>query len=87
MNYVVSLYTAFLFFLLTPAVLLRLPPNGSKYVVALVHAVVFAVIFHFTAKPVLLFSISLQGFKEGNENNCTGRSHWDKKSKKCVKNK
>lgn len=60
MNYVVSLYTAFLFFLLTPAILLRLPPNGSKYVVALVHAIVFAVIFHFTKDLVLELSATFE---------------------------
>jgi len=61
MNYVVSIYTALLFFLLTPAILLRLPPNGSKYTVALVHAIVFALIFHFTHKLVWQFSRTLEG--------------------------
>lgn len=37
------LTTAVLFFLLTPGVLLSLPPGGSKLVVAATHAVVFAV--------------------------------------------
>jgi hypothetical protein len=37
------LTTALLFFLLTPGVLLSLPPGGSKLVVAATHAVVFAV--------------------------------------------
>jgi hypothetical protein len=64
MNYVVSLYTAFLFFLLTPAILLRLPPNGSKYVVALVHAVVFAVIFHFTKGLVWELSATFEAETE-----------------------
>jgi hypothetical protein len=30
-------------------VLLRIPPNGSKHVVALVHAVVFAVVYYYTS--------------------------------------
>ena len=37
------LTTALLFFLLTPGVLLSLPPGGSKLVVAATHALVFAV--------------------------------------------
>jgi hypothetical protein len=37
------LTTAVLFFLLTPGVLLSLPPGGSKLVVAATHAIVFAV--------------------------------------------
>ena len=52
MNWVVSIYTALLFFILTPGVLLRLPPKGSIYVVALVHALVFAIVYHFTHKLV-----------------------------------
>jgi hypothetical protein len=34
---------------LSPNVLLRIPPNGSKHVVALVHAVVFAVVYYYTS--------------------------------------
>jgi hypothetical protein len=43
------LYLVFLFYVLSPNVLLRIPPNGSKHVVALVHAVVFAVVYYFTS--------------------------------------
>lgn len=43
-----------LFFLLTPGVLLSLPPGGGKYVVALVHAVVFSVLLTYRRDiPVL----------------------------------
>ena len=65
MNWFVTVYAALLFFLLTPAILLRLPPNGSKYTVAIVHALVFALIFHFTHKLVWQFSMSFEGFVEG----------------------
>ena len=51
-NWVMLGYVAVLFFLLTPSILLRLPPKGSKYVVAFVHALVFATVFHFTHKFV-----------------------------------
>lgn len=47
-SYSVSVYAAILFFLLSPGVLLSLPPKGSVSTKALVHAVVFAIIFYFT---------------------------------------
>ena len=50
----IFIFSVLLFFVLTPGVLLRLPPNGSKYVVALVHGLVFA----------LLFTLSLKYYKE-----------------------
>jgi hypothetical protein len=46
------IYTFILFFILTPGVLLTIPPKSSKTVVALVHATVFALIYHFTNKMV-----------------------------------
>ena len=36
-----------LFFLLSPGILVRLPPGGDKYSVALVHALVFGLILWF----------------------------------------
>ena len=47
-----SLYVFLLFFILTPGILLSLPPKGSKTTVALVHAGVFAIVFYFTQKIV-----------------------------------
>lgn len=38
------LTTALLFFVLTPGVVLSLPPGGTKLTVAATHAVVFAVV-------------------------------------------
>ncbi len=60
MEYFVSLYVAVLFFVLTPGILLSLPPGGSKMVVALVHAVVFALVFQFTHKYILRLISSLK---------------------------
>jgi uncharacterized membrane protein len=45
-------YAAVLFYLLTPGVLVRLPPGASTMTVNLTHAVVFAVVFCYTHKPV-----------------------------------
>jgi hypothetical protein len=38
------LTTALLFYVLTPGILLRLPPGGSQMTVAATHALVFAVV-------------------------------------------
>lgn len=59
MNWLVSIYIALLFFILTPGVLLSLPPKGSKMVVAATHAIVFALVFHFTGKMVWQASMSM----------------------------
>jgi len=59
MNLAVAIYSAILFFLLSPGVLLRLPAGGSKITVAGVHAVVFAGILYFTAGFVWRLSMSV----------------------------
>ena len=58
MSLLVTLYVAVLFFLLTPAILVSLPPKGGKFTVAAVHGLVFALIFHFTHKIVWRFGVS-----------------------------
>jgi hypothetical protein len=63
MSLVVSIYAAILFFLLTPAILVRLPPGGSKWTVAAVHAIVFAILFHFTHKLVWRLGARLEGME------------------------
>jgi hypothetical protein len=62
MNLVCTLYIGLLFVLLTPGVLLRLPPKGSLLTVAIVHGLVFALIYHFTHKMV--WRLSMEGFEE-----------------------
>ena len=59
MHWLLTLYVALLFFVLTPGVLLRLPPNGGKLTVAAVHAVVFAAVLHFTYKFVGNLAVGL----------------------------
>jgi len=41
-------FVVVLFVALTPGVLVRLPPGGSKLTVAAVHGVIFALVYHFT---------------------------------------
>lgn len=45
MNLVMFIFVAVLFFLLTPGILLSLPPGGSKMMVAATHAIVFGLVF------------------------------------------
>jgi hypothetical protein len=56
------LFTAVLFYALTPGVLLRLPQGGSKMAVAATHAVVFALVYQVTHKMVSKF-IGREGFE------------------------
>ena len=48
MNHLFCLFVIVLFVVLTPNVLLRLPPKGGKWTVAIVHGLVFAFILHFS---------------------------------------
>jgi hypothetical protein len=62
MSIVMFVYAFLLFFVLTPGILLSLPPKGSKIVVALTHAFVFALVWSFTNKMVRR---ATQGLFEG----------------------
>jgi hypothetical protein len=86
MNWAVTFYAAILFFVLTPAVLVRLPPKGGKFTVAAVHAVVFALVFHFTHKMVWQLSMGM-GMptpvrKEGMYEGAEGEQEEDEEKKK-----
>jgi biopolymer transport protein ExbD len=52
MNFVMFVFLVVLAFLLTPGILVSLPPGGSKKVVALTHAVVLALVYGLTHKLV-----------------------------------
>ena len=70
------LFIAILFFVLTPGILLTLPKGGSKIKVALVHALIFAVLFHFTYKCIGGLCTSLERF--GNpQNACVNHVNTD----------
>jgi len=59
------LYTVLLFVVLTPAILVRLPPNGNKLTVAFVHGLIYALIYYFTHNFIMRLSSGLEGFQEG----------------------
>ncbi len=50
MQGVCTLFVVVLFFLLTPGILLSLPQGGTVQQKAMVHALVFGIIFHFGHK-------------------------------------
>ena len=58
MNHLMAVFVAVLFFVLTPGVLVTLPPKGSKLVVAATHAVVFAVVLHLVYKSLRKYTVS-----------------------------
>jgi len=53
MNFLMFFFLALLAFLLSPGVLVSLPPGGSKKVVALTHAVVLAAVYALTHRMVM----------------------------------
>ena len=63
MRILITLYVAALFFALTPGVLLSLPKGGSKLTVAAVHALVFALVLHFTYRYVKRIALRYEGFE------------------------
>jgi hypothetical protein len=78
MNLVLPLYTALLFVVLTPGILLTLPKGGSKLTVAAVHGLVFAVVLYFTAKFVVDLTTT-EGF--GNFLNPANRGHVESRNR------
>lgn len=58
-NIVMFLYVVLLFVLLTPGILLSLPPKGSKLTVAIVHGLVFTLVLCLTKNFVLEMSTRL----------------------------
>jgi hypothetical protein len=52
MNFIMFLFLVVLAFVLSPGILLSLPPGGSRKVVALTHAVVLALVYGLAHKMV-----------------------------------
>lgn len=60
-NVGMTLFIVALFTVLTPGVLLSLPPGGSKLVKAGVHGLVFALVLHFSYQYVVRMT---EGFED-----------------------
>lgn len=58
------LLAAVLFFLLTPNILLRIPKNGNKYVVAGVHAIVFSLVLYLICLLLKNMNVMRDGFTD-----------------------
>lgn len=67
MNLVLFVVLVALFVVLTPGVLVYLPPKQSKLVTALTHGVIFAVIWTIIHKPLMHLSRNFH-FMEGLDN-------------------
>ena len=52
MNFFMAIYMALLFYVLTPGILVTLPPRGGKMIVAATHAIVFSIVYYFTHRFV-----------------------------------
>jgi hypothetical protein len=63
-NLLMTAFTALLFVVLTPGILVTIPPKGSKFVVALTHGVIFALLYHLTHKAVHHLTKKMEGFQD-----------------------
>lgn len=91
MNVIMTLFTALLFVLLVPGVVLSLPPKGSLLTKAVVHGLVFALVYHFTHGMVWHWSVgSTSGFRVSEgfavDKGTMCAKNEDCKSKSCVQN-
>ena len=83
MNPATFLYAFVLFFVLTPGILITLPPKSKKLVVAATHGLVFALVWTLTHKFVWKASRGIfEGFTEGAE----GESDMEKPKPKSKYN-
>ena len=59
MDLIMFVASAVLFFLLTPGIILSLPPHGSKITVAITHAIVFGAIWTFAHRMLMGLASSM----------------------------
>ena len=79
MNFVCFIFIVFLFVVLTPSNFVRLPQKGNKWVVSLVHGIIFAIILRFTYHYFMNLGNNIEGYK----NNCTKVCGDAKQSREC----
>ena len=78
MNLVSFIFIVFLFVVLTPSNFIRLPQKGNKWIVSIVHGIIFAIILHCTYHYIM----SLGSVVEGRRNRV---SHKNKNLKCNIK--
>lgn len=59
----IAISGAILFVLLTPGLLLRIPPKGPLLTAAIVHAIVFAILFYFIGIFIYSYYDKMESFK------------------------
>lgn len=64
MSLLMLVVMALLFAALTPGVLVWLPFGASRRVAALVHGLVFAVVWHFLHRPIAQLLSSVEGMED-----------------------
>lgn len=88
-----SLFVVVLFYVMTPGILVTLPKNGSKVMVALTHAVLFALVFHLTHKMVWKYFYGPEGFASPSANGvaaqvkanaCPKGTEWNNVVRSCT---
>ena len=84
MYYYIFILSTLLFFVLSPGVLLTLSPNSSKYIVALVHAIVFGGFFAVILK-YYNDNLSLQEGAKGRQNRKKTKKFFKKVDKGPIK--
>ena len=77
MSILMIVVMALLFAALSPGVLIWLPFGASRRVAALVHGLVFAVVWHFLHRPIAQLLSSVEGFDL--KQMLTGSDEMDKK--------
>ena len=97
MSITVSVYAALLFLILTPGVLLRLPTaamfsklriKGNKPLIgALVHAIVFGIVFYITKPFVWRMGVRLEGMSDLETEEDVEEEEEDKESMKSKESK
>lgn len=65
---------AVLFVLLSPGILVTLPPGGSKLTVVMTHAVIFVIVYVFAHKLFSHISFNYEPFYEGTNQSQRGKS-------------
>ena len=83
MNFVLFIILVLLFVVLTPGVLISLPPKSGKLVVAITHGLVFAIVLLLVSKPLLVWTNYLTSGFSGLE----GMSELKKESKESKDSK
>jgi hypothetical protein len=91
-NIFMSLFFAILFFLLTPGVLVVLPPNmtglNGFYIVAATHALVFGIVYYLTKKIIKKMFYRTEGFRRTATSTLSDDSEDDLSAgSKCKNNK